>query len=170
LSPQRRAVQVDALNQQHEAFVKNEGRRRRTVRGYDAQIARLRDALAGAEEMGFRILMAQARRDDRDVAIYQLEAPDRLVASDPGALRRGIATYRASRVTELVASFGGRDASTRHSVGLCRLLGGGLLVATLTGYVIGERWICPAERGPECVRHARRSKQSGDQRHGLQYL
>jgi chromosome segregation ATPase len=91
-------TQVDALNQQHEAFVRTRQEATHSYVGYDAQIARLRERVGGALK-NVDILMARQGEMIENVAINQLEARrDRLVAQQIQA-RFGVAdSYdRASR-------------------------------------------------------------------------
>src|SRR5690242_713750 len=91
-------TQVDALNQQHEAFVRTRQAATHSYVGYDAQIARLRQRVGGALK-NVDILMARQGEMIENVAINQLEARrQRLVAQQIQA-RFGVAdSYdRASR-------------------------------------------------------------------------
>jgi tetratricopeptide (TPR) repeat protein len=91
-------TQVDALNQQHEAFVRTRQAATHSYVGYDAQIARLRERVGGALK-NVDILMARQGEMIESVAINQLEARrERLVAQQIQA-RFGVAdSYdRASR-------------------------------------------------------------------------
>jgi chromosome segregation ATPase len=91
-------TQVDALNQQHEAFVRARQAATHSYVGYDAQIARLRERVGGALK-NVDILMARQGEMIENVAINQLEARrERLVAQQIHA-RFGVAdSYdRASR-------------------------------------------------------------------------
>src|SRR5215471_10340142 len=91
-------TQVDALNQQHEAFVRTRQAATHSYVGYDAQIARLRERVGGALK-NVDILMARQGQMIENVAINQLEARrGRLVAQQIQA-RYGVAdSYdRASR-------------------------------------------------------------------------
>jgi predicted negative regulator of RcsB-dependent stress response len=91
-------AQVDALNQRYEAFVRTRQAATHSYVGYDAQIARLRERVGGAQQH-VDILMARQGQMIENVAINQLEARrERLVAQQIQA-RFGIAdSYdRASR-------------------------------------------------------------------------
>src|SRR6478736_2364280 len=91
-------TQVDALNQQHEAFVRTRQEATHSYVGYDAQIARLRERVGRALK-NVDILMARQGQMIENVAINQLEARrERLVAQQIQA-RFGVAdSYdRASR-------------------------------------------------------------------------
>src|SRR5215467_908277 len=91
-------TQVDALNKQHEAFVRTRQAATHSYVGYDAQIARLRQRVGGARQH-VEILMARQGQVIENVAINQLEARrQRLVAQQIQA-RFGVAdSYdRASR-------------------------------------------------------------------------
>jgi hypothetical protein len=91
-------TQVDALNQRYDAFVRTRQAATHSYVGYDAQIARLRERVAGAQQH-VEVLMAQQGRLIENVAINQLEARrQRLVAQQIQA-RFGVAdSYdRASR-------------------------------------------------------------------------
>src|SRR5215510_390994 len=91
-------TQVDALNKQHEAFVRTRQAATHSYVGYDAQIARLRERVGGALQH-VDILMARQGQMIENVAINQLEARrERLVAQQIQA-RFGVAdSYdRASR-------------------------------------------------------------------------
>ena len=91
-------TQVDALNQQHEAFVRTRQAATHSYVGYDPQIAQLRKRV-GVELKNVDLLMARQGEMIESVAINQLEARrDRLVAQQIQA-RFGVAdSYdRASR-------------------------------------------------------------------------
>jgi tetratricopeptide (TPR) repeat protein len=91
-------TQVDALNQQHEAFVRTRQAATHSYVGYDAQIAQLRKRVGSALK-NVDLLMARQGEMIENVAINQLEARrDRLVAQQIQA-RFGVAdSYdRASR-------------------------------------------------------------------------
>jgi hypothetical protein len=91
-------TQVDALNQQYEAFVRTRQAATHSYVGYDAQIARLRERVGGALKH-VDILMARQGEMIESVAVNQLEARrERLVAQQIQA-RFGVAdSYdRASR-------------------------------------------------------------------------
>src|SRR5579864_7820956 len=99
-------TQVDALNQQHEAFVRTRQEATHSYVGYDAQIAQLRKRVGSALK-NVDILMARQGEMIENVAINQLEARrERLVAQQIQA-RFGVAdSYdRASRAQ---AGGGGR--------------------------------------------------------------
>lgn len=99
-------IQVDALNQQHEAFVRTRQAATHSYVGYDAQIAQLRKRVGSALK-NVDLLMARQGEMIENVAINQLEARrDRLVAQQIQA-RFGVAdSYdRASRAQ---AGGGGR--------------------------------------------------------------
>src|SRR5215813_1615482 len=66
-------TQVDALNKQHEAFVRTRQAATHSYVGYDAQIARLRERVGGALQH-VDILMACQGQMIENVAINQLEA------------------------------------------------------------------------------------------------
>src|SRR5262249_10244696 len=66
-------TQVDALNQQYEAFVRTRQAATHSYVGYDAQIARLRERVGGARQH-VDILMARQGQVIENVAINQLEA------------------------------------------------------------------------------------------------
>jgi tetratricopeptide (TPR) repeat protein len=83
-------TQVDALNQQYEAFVRTRQAATHSYVGYDAQIARLRERVGGARQH-VDILMARQGQVIENVAINQLEARRaRLVAQQIQA-RFGVA-------------------------------------------------------------------------------
>jgi hypothetical protein len=91
-------TQVDALNEQYQAFVRTRQAAAHSYVGYDAQIARLRERVGGALQH-VDILMARQGQMIENVAINQLEARrERLVAQQIQA-RYGVAdSYdRASR-------------------------------------------------------------------------
>src|SRR5215472_15099628 len=91
-------TQVDALKQRYEAFVRTRQAATHSYVGYDAQIARLRERVGGAQQH-VEILMARQGQMIENVAINQLEARrGRLVAQQIQA-RFGVAdSYdRASR-------------------------------------------------------------------------
>lgn len=91
-------TQVDALNQQHEAFVRTRQAATHSYVGYDAQIAQLRKRVGSALK-NVDLLMARQGEMIENVAVNQLEARrDRLVAQQIQA-RFGVAdSYdRASR-------------------------------------------------------------------------
>jgi tetratricopeptide (TPR) repeat protein len=91
-------TQVDALNQQHEAFVRARQAATHSYVGYDAQIAQLRKRVGSALK-NVDLLMARQGEMIENVAINQLEARrDRLVTQQIQA-RFGVAdSYdRASR-------------------------------------------------------------------------
>jgi len=83
-------TQVDALKQRYEAFVRTRQAATHSYVGYDAQIARLRERVGGAQQH-VEILMARQGQMIENVAINQLEARrGRLVAQQIQA-RFGIA-------------------------------------------------------------------------------
>src|SRR5580765_2791083 len=91
-------TQVDALNQQHEAFVRTRQEATHSYVGYDAQIAQLRKRVGSALK-NVDLLMARQGEMIENVAVNQLEARrERLVAQQIQA-RFGVAdSYdRASR-------------------------------------------------------------------------
>jgi chromosome segregation ATPase len=91
-------TQVDALNQQHEAFVRTRQAATHSYVGYDAQIAQLRKRVGSALK-NVDLLMTRQGEMIENVAVNQLEARrDRLVAQQIQA-RFGVAdSYdRASR-------------------------------------------------------------------------
>jgi chromosome segregation ATPase len=91
-------TQVDALNQQYEAFVRTRQAATHSYVGYDAQIARLRERVGGALRH-VDILMARQGQMIENVAISQLEARRERLVTQQIQARYGIAdSYdRASR-------------------------------------------------------------------------
>src|SRR5438270_5404525 len=83
-------TQVDALNQQHEAFVRARQAATHSYVGYDAQIARLRERVGGALQH-VDILMARQGQMIESVAINQLEARRERLVSQQIQARFGIA-------------------------------------------------------------------------------
>src|SRR5262249_33806591 len=91
-------TQVDALNQQYEAFVRTRQAATHSYVGYDAQIARLRERVGGALQHVDSLIAWQGQMTEHG-AIMQLEARrERMVAQQIQA-RYGVAdSYdRASR-------------------------------------------------------------------------
>jgi tetratricopeptide (TPR) repeat protein len=91
-------TQVDALNQQYEAFVRTRQAATHSYVGYDAQIVRLRQRVGGALQH-VDILMARQGQVIENVAINQLEARRKRLVAQQIQARFGVAdSYdRASR-------------------------------------------------------------------------
>src|SRR6476469_5556146 len=91
-------TQVDALNQQHEAFVRTRQEATHSYVGYDAQIAQLRKRVGSALK-NVDLLMARQGEMIENVAIHQLEARRKRLVAPQIQARFGVAdSYdRASR-------------------------------------------------------------------------